>query len=135
MEEMENLAKVITNYGILVIIAIIFLWQYIEELKEKKTDREKQEENMEALREALNNNTEVLHLAQGYHKKLDDDLEANFNNLNISNDDVKKLLGIMQEDITSIAKKVESQEALNGEELEKLDEIFLLIKELHPERR
>lgn len=57
---MESIAKVIADYGILIVIAGVFLWTYIEDIKERKAERKEQSKQHDKLIELIANNSEVI---------------------------------------------------------------------------
>lgn len=57
---MENIAKVIADYGVLIVIAGVFLWTYIEDIKERKAERKEQSKQHDKLIELVANNNEIV---------------------------------------------------------------------------
>ena len=57
---MENIAKIIVDYGVLIVIAGVFLWNYIEDIKERKEERKEQSKKHDRLIELVANNSEII---------------------------------------------------------------------------
>lgn len=75
---MEVIAKLIESNGILIVIAAIFLWQYIEDKKERKAERKSQSEQHDRLIEVVANNNTVVKqnsLALERAREVNEDIE------------------------------------------------------------
>lgn len=57
---MENIAKVIADYGVLIVIAGVFLWTYIEDKKDRKAERKTQAEQHDRMIEVVANNNAAI---------------------------------------------------------------------------
>lgn len=116
----QEILKAIVNDGILVIIAVVFLWQYIEERKERASDRELSRKDTESLIKALENNTSVLTRSDDYHADLSNTIELN-------QDELKDILGAIQLDVGRLNEKIDKGMPLQEEDKAIIKELIKAI--------
>lgn len=116
----QEILKAIVNDGILVIIAVVFLWQYIEERQERASDRDLSRKDTESLIKALENNTSVLTRSDEYHADLSTTIELN-------QDELKNILGAIQIDVGRLNEKIDKGMPLQEEDKAIIKELIKVI--------